>query len=37
MCLVAAAMQKGSETGAVDAVATAAGAAFARLIRDASR
>jgi hypothetical protein len=37
MCLVAAAMQKGAETGAVDAVATAAGAAFARLIRDASR
>jgi hypothetical protein len=37
MCLVAAAMQKGADTGAVDAVATAAGAAFARLIRDASR
>jgi hypothetical protein len=37
MCLVAAAMQKGADTSAVDAVATAAGAAFARLIRDASR
>jgi hypothetical protein len=37
MCLVAAATQKGADTSAVDAVATAAGAAFARLIRDASR
>jgi hypothetical protein len=37
MCLCAASMQKGADTSAVDAVATAAGAAFARLIRDASR
>jgi hypothetical protein len=37
MCLVAGSMQKGAETDAVDAIATAAGAAFARLIRDASR
>jgi hypothetical protein len=37
MCLVAAALPSGSDTSPIDAVAGAAGAAFARLIRDASR
>ena len=37
MCLVAASTQPGTDTSSVDAIATAAGAAFARLIRDASR
>lgn len=37
MCLVAASAQPGSDTSSVDAIATAAGAAFGRLIRDASR
>lgn len=37
MCLVAASTQPGSDTSSVDAISTAAGAAFARLIRDASR
>jgi hypothetical protein len=37
MCLVAAAQPKGSDTSAIDAIANAAGAAFARLIRDAGR
>ncbi len=37
MCLVAAALPSGSDTSPIDAVAGAAGLAFARLIRDASR
>ena len=37
MCLVAAATHTDSDTGPIDSVAAAAGAAFARLIRDASR
>lgn len=37
MCLVAASTERGTDTSPVDAIATAAGAAFARLIRDASR
>jgi len=37
MCLVATSMKANAGTGPVDAIATAAGAAFARLIRDASR
>ena len=37
MCLLAVATEKGAEIAPVEAVAAAAGAAFARLIRDASR
>lgn len=37
VCLVAAAMEAGAELAPVEAIAAAAGTAFARLIRDASR
>jgi len=37
MCLVATSIKPDASTSSVDAIATAAGAAFARLIRDASR
>jgi hypothetical protein len=37
MCLIAAAIDKGASIAPVEAVGSAAGAAFARLIRDASR